>query len=213
MKKNGTFSISSYSAEQTKVHSNNDRLDKEKDDISIRNSHQDHSERNTVQRKSSPCRIEMYCDGGSRGNPGIAGAGCVIQIYDKESNSIIESIQIRKYVGMNATNNVAEYEGLLIGISEFVQWLKQKNNDNKKLELGIKCDSKLIVQQMNGVYRCESKNIRHLYDAARVKLDYCVRKGVDVTISHVYREANTVADGKSLFNNYVFKSKRRYFLS
>ena len=56
-------------------------------------------------------RVQMYCDGGSRGNPGVAGSGAVV--YGPDGDTLAE---IAYVVGKKASNNVAEYHGLLRGL-------------------------------------------------------------------------------------------------
>lgn len=72
----------------------------------------------------SDFRLEMYFDGGSRGNPGISGAGCVLRIIDGRDSRL--AISMRKYVGDRATNNQAEYEGLLLGLKKALSILLKR---------------------------------------------------------------------------------------
>ena len=84
----------------------------------------------------------MNFDGCSKGNPGKAGAGAVI--YNDDIEIWSESF----FVGENATNNHAEYAGLILGMQQAV-------------ELGIKRllvigDSQLVINHMKGIYKCSS---------------------------------------------------------
>src|SRR5258707_551426 len=97
----------------------------------------------------------IYADGGSRGNPGPAGAGAVLYVEGR----IVDSV--RKYCGVT-TNNVAEYTGLIIGLE-------------KALELGfddveVRMDSELVVRQMTGQYRVKNEKLIPLYRQAGVLL-------------------------------------------
>ncbi len=117
----------------------------------------------------------IHVDGGSRGNPGPAGAGAVIKINDE-----IEAT-ISKFLG-NTTNNVAEYTGLVLALE-------------KAFELGIKnvdvyMDSELVVKQMKGIYRVKNDKLIPLFMKARA----LASKFPSFKISHVRREYNTVAD-------------------
>ena len=141
-------------------------------------------------------RIEMNCDGGSRGNPGVSGAGCIILIYNERTKKLIEKTEIRKYIGNKATNNIAEYEGLLVGLAELRLSFQRNSIETKKLKLVIRSDSNLVVNQLKGVYRCNSDKLKSRYNVAREFLDFCKQNGVDTTITHVYRENNAIADGK-----------------
>jgi ribonuclease HI len=91
-------------------------------------------------------------DGGSRGNPGTAGAGMVI--YDDQGQEIWCGW---KYHGEHSTNNVAEYLGLLSGLK-----CAQSLGIQRLIAEG---DSQLIVRQLNGQYRCKEATLRIFYDA------------------------------------------------
>ena len=118
----------------------------------------------------------LFFDGCSKGNPGNAGAGAVIYKND------IEIYNLSKYVGKNETNNVAEYTGLIIGLTEAV-------NQNIK-QLDVKGDSELIIKQMNNEYKVKSTNIIQLHKNAK-KL---TNQFNEITFSHVYRNDNVRAD-------------------
>jgi ribonuclease HI len=115
-------------------------------------------------------------DGCSKGNPGLSGAGAVI--YKNNEEIWCSSI----YVGNKETNNVAEYNGLVIGLDE-------------ALKLGIKDllvmgDSELIIKQMKDVYKVNSHNLINLHLKAK-----CLSKGIgSVKYEHIYRKNNTRAD-------------------
>ena len=161
--------------------------------------------------------IEMHFDGGSRGNPGVAGAGAYLQITEKEdqklaghsSKSNKKDVKIRYFVGMNSTNNVAEYNGLLQGLKEaysivheFCCKLKRSGNssDHARINLNVKGDSNLIINQLNGLYQCKHKNMKPLYLECkelqrRIEgLENSPMCDITVTFGHVYRIDNKVAD-------------------
>lgn len=94
----------------------------------------------------------MRFDGGSRGNPGIAGCGAVIYKDDEEIWSGY------KYLGNKQTNNYAEYSGLLLGL-ENAQKLGIQT-------LAVEGDSLLVIQQMTKRYACRSENLIELYTRA-----------------------------------------------
>jgi probable phosphoglycerate mutase len=114
-------------------------------------------------------------DGGSRGNPGPAGYGVRIQ---REDGSVVE---LKQSLGL-ATNNVAEYSGLLAAL----QWALA----NGVATLHIRSDSELLVKQMIGVYRVKNPGLQPLYEEARG----LVRQIGTVTFEHVRREFNREAD-------------------
>tara|TARA_Y100000768_G_C23990257_1_gene691984 strand:- start:1885 stop:2973 length:1089 start_codon:yes stop_codon:yes gene_type:complete len=119
----------------------------------------------------------LMFDGGSRGNPGLCGIGYVIY---KNNNIIYEFGEV---VSKSNTNNYAEYIGVING-------LKRALIMNIK-SIHIKGDSKLILSQLNGDYKCKSPNLIPLYNEA-IEL---IKQFTKYSFEHVLREKNTVADG------------------
>lgn len=120
--------------------------------------------------------ITAYFDGGARGNPGPAGFG--VYIVDGDGTVLAE---IAAGIGV-ATNNVAEYHGLLAAL----QWAV----DHGVKELAVKGDSLLLVQQMLGNYRVKHEGLLPLYRRAR----HLVVQIGEVSFEHVRREQNVEAD-------------------
>jgi probable phosphoglycerate mutase len=114
-------------------------------------------------------------DGGSRGNPGPAGYGVRIEREDGSIVDLKEALPL-------ATNNVAEYTGLLAAL----RWAA--GNDIARLH--IRSDSELLVKQMKGLYRVKNAGLQPLYEEA-VSL---ARRIGRVTFEHVRREFNKDAD-------------------
>ncbi len=115
-------------------------------------------------------------DGGSRGNPGPASYGVVVR--DAKGEIVAK---LKKYIG-RATNNVAEYYGLIAAL-DYAQ-------AHAIRALQIESDSELLVKQMLGQYKVKSEELRPLFERA---------KKMSVTfdtfgIKHVYREQNQDAD-------------------
>ena len=123
-------------------------------------------------------KATLYADGGARGNPGPAGSGAVLM--DERGVVIAE---LRRSLG-HATNNVAEYTGLIIGLEEA---LRRGVDD-----LDVRLDSLLVVQQMNGVWKIKHPGLRPLALRAGELLARFPRR----TIAHVPRELNTLADAQ-----------------
>jgi ribonuclease HI len=115
-------------------------------------------------------------DGGSRGNPGPAAYGVVIR--DPRGEVIA---RLKKYIG-RATNNVAEYYGLIAAL-DYAQ-------SHAIRALHIESDSELLVKQMRGQYRVKSPELRPLFERAR-KMSQSFES---FRIDHVYREKNAQAD-------------------
>ena len=120
--------------------------------------------------------IVAYIDGGARGNPGPAGYGVRIESSD---GSLIE--ELHGGLGI-ATNNVAEYNGLLAAL----QWAVSNNASR----LHIRADSELLVKQMRGEYRVKNPGLQPLYVRARL----LAAELEQVKFEHVRREYNKEAD-------------------
>ena len=120
--------------------------------------------------------ITAYIDGGARGNPGPAGYG--VHIVDADGRVMAE---LHEGIGI-ATNNVAEYRGLLAAL----EWALEHGHTR----MHIKSDSLLLVQQIKGIYRVKHAGLQPLHAKARQLMS---RIGA-VTIEHVRREHNKDAD-------------------
>ena len=120
--------------------------------------------------------LTIFTDGGARGNPGPAGIGVVI--LDEQKN-IVKGL--KKYIG-EATNNVAEYQALILALKTAVE-IGAEN-------LKINMDSELVVRQMQGRYKIKDPGLKIL--AAEV-LKLCNRFA-SVNFQHVPREQNQAAD-------------------
>lgn len=120
--------------------------------------------------------ITAYIDGGARGNPGPAGYG--VHIEGPDGTVLAE---LHGSLGV-ATNNVAEYNGLLAAL----RWAKEHGHTT----IHIKADSLLIVEQMRGRYKVKHPGLQPLHARASL-LAHEVGK---VTFEHVRRELNKDAD-------------------
>jgi len=120
--------------------------------------------------------LTILVDGASRGNPGEAGCGAVL--FNPEGESVRE---LSRYLG-KATNNVAEYAGLLMGLEEALKLLVKR--------LRVESDSELLVRQLNGIYKVKEPRLIELNQKARELL----RRFESYRIIHVRREQNRIAD-------------------
>ncbi len=120
--------------------------------------------------------IVAYIDGGARGNPGPAGYGVRIEAPD---GTVLA--ELHGGIGV-ATNNVAEYNGLLAAL----QWAV----DHGQPRLRIRADSELLVKQMRGEYKVKNPGLQPLYVRARL----LVMSLDEVVFEHVRRELNEEAD-------------------
>jgi ribonuclease HI len=120
--------------------------------------------------------LTLEFDGGSRGNPGPAAIGVVIRARDGTP-----LVTVGKPIG-RATNNVAEYEALLLAL--------QKAKDLNAKKIVIRGDSELVVRQMRGEYRVKNAALRDLY----VEAQRMMREFAAATIEHNLRHKNELAD-------------------
>jgi ribonuclease HI len=147
----------------------------------------------------------LYFDGGSRGNPGVAGSGSVL--YDKEG---IEIASCFYYCGEDKTNNHAEYMALLKGI----EMLSMMNIDTGSIV--VRGDSKLVICQCNGQYKVSNPQMKELHSMIKEKLR-CMTGKTKPAISeyfksmiHVYRDQNKRAD--ELSNKAMDSKSSKVFL-
>jgi ribonuclease HI len=121
-------------------------------------------------------RATLFTDGGARGNPGPAAYGFVLEAADGDVLAA-EGVAIGE-----ATNNVAEYSGLVAGLTRAFEL---DVND-----LVVRSDSELMVKQMRGEYKVKNEALRTLnLEAARI-----ARMFARVEYVHVPREKNELAD-------------------
>ncbi len=120
-------------------------------------------------------RYQLFCDGASRSNPGDASIGISILLDGKEVHTISKKIGI-------ATNNEAEYQALIDGLSYCV--------DNSIKEIQVFLDSNLVVEQVNKNFKVKAGNLKVLNS----KVDDLIQEFNFIEINHVYREENKRAD-------------------
>ncbi|WP_326556564.1 bifunctional RNase H/acid phosphatase [Micromonospora sp. NBC_01796] len=122
-------------------------------------------------------RVVMEADGGARGNPGPAGFGAVVR--DAESGEVLA--ERSESIGV-ATNNVAEYRGLIAGLEAAVEL--------GAAEIDVRMDSKLVVEQMSGRWQIKNHGLRPLAAQAAT----LVRKFESVRYQWIPRDQNRHAD-------------------
>ena len=121
-------------------------------------------------------KARLSTDGGARGNPGPAAYGYVLEAED---GTVLDA---RGEAIGTATNNVAEYSGLVAGLAKAVEIGLD--------ELEVVSDSELMVRQMMGVYRVKNQGLREL----NLEATALARKIAKVTYRAVRREHNKLAD-------------------
>ncbi|MUM15986.1 bifunctional RNase H/acid phosphatase [Mycobacterium sp. CBMA271] len=122
-------------------------------------------------------KVLIEADGGSRGNPGLAGYGAVVFAPDRETvlGETCEAIG-------HATNNVAEYRGLIAGLAEAARL--------GATEVSVRMDSKLVVEQMSGRWKVKHPDLITLYRQAVT----AAMQFESVQYSWIPRERNKHAD-------------------
>lgn len=121
-------------------------------------------------------KLVLHVDGGARGNPGPAAVGVVVSASD---GNVLE--RIAQPIG-EATNNVAEYRALLLGL--------ERARALGAIEVEAISDSELVVRQVHGDYRVKQATLRSLHEQARAALAGFERW----QLRHVPREQNADAD-------------------
>jgi ribonuclease HI len=119
----------------------------------------------------------VEADGGSRGNPGIAAGGAVV--FDGATGELLAEVGV--YVGF-ATNNVAEYNGMIAG-------LKRAYEFDADASIHVRMDSKLVVEQMSGRWKIKHPDMAVLASEARALIG-----GRSVTFEWIPRDKNALAD-------------------
>jgi ribonuclease HI len=120
--------------------------------------------------------LTLQFDGGSRGNPGPAGFG--VAIYSQDNTPIFT---LGRFIGV-ATNNVAEYSGLICGLEEALKLGATK--------LLVRGDSELVIKQMKGQYRVKNPGLKPLYEKAKG----LAAKFTQIAYDHTYRDGNELPD-------------------
>lgn len=122
--------------------------------------------------------LSVFCDGGARGNPGLA--ACAFVVEDMMRRVIYRQ---GKFLG-RATNNVAEYSGVILAWS----WLVENEGPDR---VNFFLDSQLVVNQLNGLYRVKDEKMIKL--VLLIKQQQEKFRGIAV-YTHIARDKNKRAD-------------------
>lgn len=133
---------------------------------------------------SAARRLVVEADGGSRGNPGPAGYGAVV--LDAATGETLA--EAAEYIGV-ATNNVAEYRGLIAGLTAAKALFPDAGASGPDLEVHVRMDSKLVVEQMSGRWKIKHPDMKPL--AARAA---AILPPSSVTYEWIPRAQNKHAD-------------------
>ena len=137
-------------------------------------------------------KLFVFTDGGALDNPGPAAVGVVIR---RENGKVLTSFG--KFIG-NTTNNVAEYQGVI----EALNWLKNNfqfsispkaNQAPLIFNFQFFLDSRLVVNQLNGLFKIKNPKLRELIFKVR-QLEQ--ELGGSISYQHIPREKNFLADAE-----------------
>ena len=123
--------------------------------------------------------LNIYCDGGSRGNPGPAAIGVVI--YNQQQKKLAA---FAKKIGIT-TNNQAEYQAVI----EAYKYILAKNFQVHKMAFFL--DSQIVVRQLAGIYKVKDKELKELFYQIK---DFEWQIKALISYQHVSRENNWLAD-------------------
>jgi len=141
-------------------------------------------------------KIIVYTDGGSRGNPGSAALGVVIEGVGKQIKEYAE------FLG-EMTNNEAEYHAIIFALKKLRQLIGREKLT--KTEVEIRSDSELVARQLRGEYKVEEKNLQPLFMKVwNLKFDF-----PKLIFKEVSREENQRAD--KLVNAVLDKESNKLF--
>ena len=125
--------------------------------------------------------LNIYTDGGSRGNPGISGYGLVI--YEDKQKVLYQE---GKFLGIK-TNNEAEYSGIIAAL----EWVKKNKTNYNITQLNFFADSQLMIRQFQGLYKVKAPTLLPLYAQAQQLL---AQINLPTKFTDVRREFNKLAD-------------------
>jgi len=123
--------------------------------------------------------MQLYADGGSRGNPGPSASGYVL--LDMSGSTMLRG---GEYLG-TTTNNQAEYQALKLGLEHAL-------DDFQARELHVYMDSMLVINQMKNIFKIKNPELWPIHNAC----SELVKKFQKVTFDHVPRELNKAADAE-----------------
>lgn len=124
-------------------------------------------------------------DGGSRGNPGVAGGGAVL--YAAGERGVVHA-EATVFCGRSATNNAAEYAGCIRGLELAGDAVAPGD------ELAVEGDSKLVLSQLAGAWQVKESSLMAPWSRARELAKGLAERGVSVSLCHIARALNSHAD-------------------
>lgn len=131
------------------------------------------------QARANALKLTVFTDGASRGNPGPASYGFMIQ---ENGKTVYEE---GRTLGVT-TNNVAEYTSVLNSL----KYIRKNYSQQLPLKVEYFADSKLVVEQLSGRFKVKSAHLRELI----MQINILINEVGQVTFNHVPREQNQAAD-------------------
>lgn len=137
----------------------------------------------------------LFCDGASRGKP-PGNSSCGMVLFDKRfmvPNGQIDIFELTEPIWQKgqkigiATNNIAEWKALILGLEHVLEKFK---NSLDKINLQVLLDSNLVVQQFNKKWKVKDPNLKLLFQKSQ-KLAIQIP---NISCTHIYRENNFLAD-------------------
>lgn len=130
-------------------------------------------------------KLKIHSDGGSLSNPGQAASAYLI--YNAETGALLASHGFA--IGI-ASNNVAEYKGLIAGLTAVRDGIQQ--GTYKDIEsVAVFADSELMIKQINGLYKVKHADMRDLYMEIKMLENEI---NLPISYTHVLRDKNAEAD-------------------
>ncbi len=132
-------------------------------------------------------KLIIYTDGGSRGNPGDAAIGVVIEMENPKSPHGDRVKEYGERIG-KATNNIAEYSALIFALKKAKQLIGKEKAE--KTDIEVRSDSELMVSQLNGKFKLKEEGLKNPFiEVWNLKQDF-----KSVRFRHIPREENKKAD-------------------
>lgn len=128
----------------------------------------------------------LWFDGGSRSNPGLAGCGAICR--DTHTHTFIFSHTY--FVGFRSSNNISEWQGLLQGLSKLMIHCREHSIPTNRIQLVIKGDSNLVIQQLLGKWKVRKEEFKLYRDTCI----HTLNAFKEWNAFHIYRNENKEAD-------------------
>ncbi|MEK7603627.1 MAG: ribonuclease HI family protein [Patescibacteria group bacterium] len=131
----------------------------------------------------------IHTDGGSRGNPGPAAGGAIIEALQQVQGKAATEWkkEYGEYLG-EVTNNEAEYRAVILALKKLKHLIGGDKANDSFVEIHV--DSELLERQLNGKYKIKDENIKNLFlEIWNLKTDFG-----EIIFKHIPREKNAEAD-------------------